>query len=331
MSRPATTKLKVNAPVGAKPQLEFLPLHDLRIDEQYQRTIETAQSQALIRKIAMYWNWDLCQPLVVSRRGNHLFVIDGQHRWEAAKLRDDIEDLPCVVVSYPDAAMEAAAFVELNQQRRPLAKLDVFKAAVAAGDPESAKIVEAMAEAGLSLAPHTNWTTWKPGMVSHIGGIQAAWRKGGDQVARTAMHALAKAYPAEKLRYAGTIFPGIWFTACLGADVDALVRVLRSRSQADWAKAINQASGDCSGGRREAAQQVISAAWKAQTSAPRLSPASQPPAPRPAPSPTIASRPVATPEPDGRKWCDQCERRVTAREAMLCRDRFCKSRPRITK
>jgi hypothetical protein len=80
-------------------------------------------------------------------------VIDGQHRLAAARIRGDIDHLPAVVGSYASTADEAASFVHLNQQRRPLGKLDLFKAAVASGDTEATEIVAALDAAGLSVAP----------------------------------------------------------------------------------------------------------------------------------------------------------------------------------
>ena len=208
MARAATARLKVNPPLGRMPALQNLLTSELGIDPQYQRSIETGPSQSLIRKIAQHWNWDLCQPLVVAARPTgEMMVIDGQHRLAAARLRGDIDQLPCVVVRYASAADEAASFVHLNQQRRPLSKLDVFKAAVASEDPEACAILAAMEAAGLSVAPHVNCTAWKPGMVSNIGGIEAAWRKYGSAIAAKALWVLAASYPGEVLQYAGTIFP----------------------------------------------------------------------------------------------------------------------------
>ena len=55
----------------------------------------------------------------------------------AARLRGDIPQLPAVVVQYASAADEAASFVHLNQQRRPLTRLDLFKAARVIGPGET--------------------------------------------------------------------------------------------------------------------------------------------------------------------------------------------------
>ena len=210
MARAATARLKVNPPLGRMPVLQFIPPVELTVNASYQRSLDAETSKTLIRKIAQYWNWDLCQPLVVARRpGGALFVIDGQHRLEAARMRRDIAQLPCVVVEYASAADEAASFVHLNQRRRPLTKLDLFKAAVASEDPEACSILDALTAAQLSIAPHSNYTAWKPGMVSNIGGIESAWRIHGAAATRLALEVMGKAFDGQVLRYAGTIFPGI--------------------------------------------------------------------------------------------------------------------------
>lgn len=194
---------------GRMPVLQFLQPDELAIDPAYQRSIEGSDSQQLIRSIARNWNWDLCLPLVVSRRANGgMYVIDGQHRLEAARLRNDIAHLPCVVGDYSDAAAEAANFVHLNKRRRPLTGLDIFKAAVASGDEDAVSISRAIAAAKLELAPHQTAAGWKPGMIAHIGGIKQAW-KANPHVAAEALKLLAAAYDGEILRYAGTIWPGI--------------------------------------------------------------------------------------------------------------------------
>ena len=67
MGRPATDRLKFNPPLGMLPALQYLLPQQLEIDAQYQRSLDSEQSQQLVRAIAQHWNWDLCQPLVVVR------------------------------------------------------------------------------------------------------------------------------------------------------------------------------------------------------------------------------------------------------------------------
>lgn len=210
MARAATARLKVNPPLGLRPSLENHRIGDLNVDPAYQRSIEGGQSKSLIRKIAMFWDWALFHPLSVARRADgSLWVIDGQHRLAAARLRRDLYDLPCVVGPSRSLADEAASFVAMNIQRRAMTKLDLFKAAVAGEDSEAGAIMAALAQAGLSVAPHNNFSAWKPGMLANIGGLENAWRRHGGRVTRTALRALAEGLDGQVLRYAGTIFPGI--------------------------------------------------------------------------------------------------------------------------
>jgi hypothetical protein len=274
MSRPATDRLKFNAQLGTPPILQFVAPDQLHIDPTYQRTLDTDASKTLIRRIAQYWDWALCLPLVIARRGDgQLYVIDGQHRLAAATLRGDIAHMPAVVLAYPTIADEAANFVHINQQRRPLSKLDLFKAAVASGDSEATQIVDAVAQAGLSIAPHGNFIAWKPGMISNVGGVEASWRQHGAEVTRIALRALGQGFSGQVLRYAGTIFPGIAAVAAEEAknfkpafspkSWDAFVSMIGSKSQEDWRSAVLMARAkdpNLSFGR--ASERVFLDAWE---------------------------------------------------------------------
>lgn len=321
MARAATSRLKVNPALGSPPTLEFRPVGELLIDASYQRSIDTAASQTLIRKIAMFWDWGLCQPLAVSRRPDGaLTIVDGQHRAAAARMRGDIPHLPCVITSYANSGDEAAAFVALNQMRRPLSALDLFKAALAAEDAEATLIMRAMSDAGLSLAKHSNYTAWRVGDVANIGGIQRYWRRAGEAPVRLALAALARAWPNEVLRYAGSAFPGFAAVALdetrLRAEPAVLVAELAalagSQPQSVWRSAAHAAVGDAGGSAREAAEVVFRKAWRSRNSS----------------SPWLPGQSLLTAvaPPVEMTWCLQCDRKVSAERAANCTDRFCSLR-----
>lgn len=222
MSRQATSRVKVNPPLGLRPSLENCRIGDLNVDPGYQRSIDTSASQSLIRKIAMFWDWTLFHPLTVARRPDgSLWVVDGQHRLSAARLRGDLYDIPCVVSAYSDRADEAASFVAMNVQRRPLTALELFRAALAAGDASAGEVMALMTMNGLSLAAHSNYTTWKPGQISNIGGILKCHRRYGSAVTARALDVLARAFSGQVLRYGGTLFSGLAH-ACGKGAVDRL-------------------------------------------------------------------------------------------------------------
>ena len=265
MADRAPRPMAVNPVRGRRPVLQNCTIAELAVDPAYQRAIDNAPSQALIRAIARDWDWSLCQPLVVAARpGEGLFVVDGQHRLAAARLRGDILDLPCVITSHAGPAEEAAAFVALNRRRRALGALDLFRAAIAGGDEDSRMMMAMIAEAGLSLAPHSNMRTWKPGQISHVAGIQRAFRTHGEAVTRRSLFTLARAFDGEVLRYGGTIFGGLW--PVIGErpgriDDDLLVMVLQGQSQADWNRDFAGVEAGEGIHRARAAARVLRAAY----------------------------------------------------------------------
>lgn len=268
MTGATASRLKVSPQRGMRPSLEFRPIPQLQIDPAYQRSIDTGSSQGLIRRIAMQWDWGLCQPLTVAKRDDgSLWVIDGQHRLAAARLRNDIYDLPCVVVSSVSAIDEAAAFVSLNQQRRPLSKLDIFRAALAAQDDEAVRILQALENAGLSVASTTNTDSWKPGQIVNVGGLHWCLSQHGEFILRHACRIGAEAFSGQILRYFGTIFPGIAaaLAACRrpisDADLSLLRAVIGGATQIEWVKDINRTKAEQPDlNMRTAAGRTISAA-----------------------------------------------------------------------
>ena len=335
---PSTSRLKVEPQQGEKPVLEWVPLDKMGIDSSYQRSLDSPISQSLIRRIAQFWDWNLCQPLTVARRVfGPLRVVDGQHRLAAARLRGDIEALPCVIAAYASAGDEAAAFVALNQQRRPLVKLDLFKAALAAEDQTAVALSQMILNAGLTVAPHTNYTVWKPGMFAHITPLDNAYRGLGEKVAAAALNALAEAFRGEVLRYAGPIYSGVaGFIASecvIGGEHEeaevaravrhkVLVTALRSLPQADWKTAILHEMALSGSRRYVAAKAVVAARYalcggRAPRAEPKLPTTVQPTPPR-------RDRPREAVE-----WpviCEQCDRRTSEARAMNCTDKFCKLR-----
>lgn len=174
-------------------------------------------------------------------------------------------------MQYANREDEAASFVHLNQQRRPLSRLDIFKAAVASGDGVATKITEALTAAGLRVAPHLNYISWKPGMVSNIGGIEASWNSHGPRITRAALLALGEALRGQVLRYAGSIFPGI-AAVCAdemakGQAFDAdrwpcFIEMIREGEQDLWRSEIMQArAADPNLRFASASAAVFRAAW----------------------------------------------------------------------
>lgn len=107
-----------------------IPKGDLLVDATYQRNVNDSKSKNLAGK----WSWIACGALIVVQRGKQYYVIDGQHRLEAAKRRTDIESLPCLIFRGTSLQSEANGFIAANKNRRPLSYYDMFKAQILSGD-----------------------------------------------------------------------------------------------------------------------------------------------------------------------------------------------------
>lgn len=128
-SRKMALNILVSAiPVGGK-VFAIIPLDELHIDESYQRPLQNH-----VKIIARDWNPTKCDPLKVNYRADgKLYVWDGFHRLEAAKLRG-IKYLLCDITVGLTQSQEAELF---GCQGVGIKKPDpyaIFKANVCAGE-----------------------------------------------------------------------------------------------------------------------------------------------------------------------------------------------------
>jgi hypothetical protein len=227
----------LDAPIGSPPTLEWIAVDRLAIDESYQRATDSAASRRLIFHVKTKWNWNYCQPLVVSRRADgSLFVIDGQHRLSAALQRGDIAHLPCVVISGADSDGEASAFVALNTRRQKLSQGDIFNAMLAAGDADAKAVAKLLEETGWNMARSSNYNQWKPGQMFCAPMIVKALKAEGECVVRNALTALREAYPNATVPNAATMLKALFhiYREKRVNDPDTLIEMLGAVSPGDW-------------------------------------------------------------------------------------------------
>ncbi|MFO6447847.1 DUF6551 family protein [Erythrobacter sp. NE805] len=326
------TREAMRPPRGTLAVMQYCLPGQLEIDPTYQRSIDNPESQALIADIALNWHWGRAQVLTVSRREGRLYVVDGQHRLAAAKLRGDIQQLPCLIEEFADVAEEAQLFGDLNDRRRPVSAIDKFRAALVGGDADCMAIGAAMERAGLTLAPHGNPTSWKPSQLANIGGIRAAWKTHGAAATELALTLMANAFKGEVLIYAGTIFPGL-ATVCAGkpeqdtiddAGLTRLIEVLGAKTQGQWRSAALEEMAGSGVGRVAAMAHVLRSAM-ASGSVPAV--------------PYLGSNPVPLisgggsafgdgyeQRKAGAQFCAQCEKLVSPDKAKRCASAWCKLR-----
>lgn len=174
-----TVKDKITPPqdLGAPPMLNWLPIADLVIDDQYQRELNRANWSA-IAKIARDFHWSRFSPVFVAPSlGGKYAIIDGQHRTHAAALCG-IEAVPCQIVQM-DAKQQAASFAAINGMATKVTPYQIFRAGLAAGEQWAVDCAASCADAGCRLmTSYVSGEGKKPGQITTISLIRSHVDKG---------------------------------------------------------------------------------------------------------------------------------------------------------
>lgn len=172
---------------GAPPRLEWLPIGQLVIDDEYQRPLARRNREA-IQRIADRFDWSKFSVVVVSPAGSDRYaIIDGQHRTHAAALCG-LERVPCQILRL-DRAGQAASFAAINGAVTKITPWQIFKAALAAGESWATQARDAVDKAGCRLMTYNKGSeVRKPG---EIYGVQMIRDMVSDYGAATVTAALS--------------------------------------------------------------------------------------------------------------------------------------------
>lgn len=131
--------------------IDALPVQDMFADTSYQRELDLPRA----RRMAETWERPLIGVIEVSDRGpDHTpryAVIDGQHRYAAAKLRDPAAVLVANVHVGLNPRDEAHLFYDFDRKRTRLTTWDRWNARRGAGDPTVLVIDDIAASLGLQV------------------------------------------------------------------------------------------------------------------------------------------------------------------------------------
>ncbi|QYJ00777.1 hypothetical protein KUV46_15825 [Thalassovita mediterranea] len=166
------------ATVSDLPELKWLPLDCLVINDEYQRAL-SERSVSAIRKIVANFDWAKLKALSVIDVGDGKFeVIDGQHTAIAAASHKQIAELPCLVSGARTVEKRAEAFVGLNRDRVQMTDMQVFHAELKAGDEIAVEIQQGVDSAGGRVLKNPT-STYKVGDLMCIGALRQLAKKGG--------------------------------------------------------------------------------------------------------------------------------------------------------
>lgn len=197
LSKAGLHKVTFKTEPGTEPQLMWLPLMDLRVDERYQRRV-LEKGLTNVYRIAAEFDWKKFTPVVVARVVDGLYaIVDGQHRSYAALLRG-IESVPCMVIE-ATLAEQAEAFAAINQRVTKVNDQQIHAAAIAAGDVNAIAIRDACAAAGVEVCRNPiAENMMKIGQTIAIGTLRQYHKRFGSRCLTLALRCLMVAHPMER-------------------------------------------------------------------------------------------------------------------------------------
>ena len=132
------------------PDYKTLQVSELKLAP-YQRGVYASK----IRKYAQNFDYDVFGVPLVSQRDGSYWIVDGQNRVEALKLKG-IKTVLCQVLHGLSYEEEAMKFVKLNTDRTVLSANQKFHARVESGEEKAFKIAEIIHKNDLTYGRNSN-------------------------------------------------------------------------------------------------------------------------------------------------------------------------------
>ena len=131
-------------------EFKLLPVKKLEVDLAYQRDLK---KKAVIYRIKTRFSWSKFGAISVSRRKDgSYYILDGQHRANAATLIEGLYEIPCLVFVGLSVEQEAETFVGINTDRTAMGAIDRYKARLIYGEPLAMQMHEILENNGWTVA-----------------------------------------------------------------------------------------------------------------------------------------------------------------------------------
>ncbi len=182
----------VTPDLGERPELLWVAPTDLWVDPTYQRELGD-RSRTLLKRVVKQFSWNRMKPPIGARAADgQIHLIDGQHTAIAAATLK-IPAIPVFIVAAEALHERARSFVAHNTDRVAVQPLAVYRALVAAGDPEALVCEAVINKAGVRFRVLNQLSDPKVGDCSSFGAVQNLVKAHGPMRARVVLETLVKA------------------------------------------------------------------------------------------------------------------------------------------
>ncbi len=168
----------------------------------YQRGIRRHKAKAY----ADNYDPDIFGIILVSHRGGKYYIIDGQHRVEACKIRG-IKTVWCQVLEGLNYQQEAEKFYKTNTCRTPLNANHKFNALVEREDENALNVVRALQEFGFYYSKEGNESA--ENCVCAVSSLQKIYKNNGYTGLCEVLEIIRKAWNGEKTSTRAEILKGL--------------------------------------------------------------------------------------------------------------------------
>lgn len=204
-------------------EIRKVPIRDLRLDSSYQRDLDMARVQKMVR------DWDPRRSglATLSHRAGVLWIVDGQHRVAALREMGAIF-IDASVLEGMSQSDEADLFVALQRGTKSLNAWDLFKAETTAGHPEVLDIIRIVHAAGFKIERSTGH-----GNIQAVGALRRVFSLGGEPLLALTLTTARGCWSGDRKQLDGQVLEGLalFFHSFRGEpqyDADRASRVLQT-------------------------------------------------------------------------------------------------------
>lgn len=199
------------AKAGDNGKTAWIEVDDLYVDHSYQRPQVSLDNT---RAIASGFSWLLFGSIVVMQRNfpeGKKYIVDGQQRWLAAKLRSE-KKVPCRIFASDGPAHEAQAFLDLQLRRVRVSAVAQFHAATKAKIEPQATIQQWLDEVSIQVQSHGS-----PSGIDFPFVLIESWKRDAEAT-KKAVQLQRIIDPTANLN--GDVHKGLWWLLVQGVDVE---------------------------------------------------------------------------------------------------------------
>lgn len=181
--------------IGAVPLFEWVDKDKLFVDHAYQRLARTERSVRAIRKMVTTFRWAKFQPITVALRADGRYaVVDGQHRALAVIHHPGILSIPCWIVEAEQVSDQAGVFVGVNGDRSAMTPLQVFRAELAACEPDAIDVKRVLDMSGIEICWNIAARGVPPGQTQAIATVRRLLKTDDEKLVIDALKLLKAAH-----------------------------------------------------------------------------------------------------------------------------------------